>query len=149
MTEERKIMEIKTIEKLTYFEARKKYRAQVAPTFSKSYAQVVHAPKSMATISTQTESVKTPQKTCEEKSAEPAKANNPAQKNVINLGSSGKNPKKTTTGTTQTKRGKSQSPGPSGSAPNSEPESMEEDEYLSESEILRAKAKGRRNRTKR
>jgi hypothetical protein len=45
MKEEKKIVEIKTVEKLPYSEARKKFRMLIVPTFSRSYVAVVETPK--------------------------------------------------------------------------------------------------------
>jgi hypothetical protein len=54
LQEEKKIVEIKTTKKITYFEARQKYRTLIAPTFSKSYAEKAATPKKKVSSSTQT-----------------------------------------------------------------------------------------------
>jgi hypothetical protein len=80
-----------------------------------------------------------------DKASKPAtRKDTPKENNDTSSGSSKKNSNPTTTGATQSRRGKFQSPGPSGSATLSQPESIEEDEYISESEIIRAKAKEKR-----
>jgi hypothetical protein len=149
MREEKKIIEIKTLEKLPYHEARKKYRTLIAPTFSRSYAAVVDSEKKNNPSTEDKKKEETMPKNT--KQAKPDKATKPATKkgtplenNDASQGSSKKNPTPTTTGATRSRRGKSQSPCPSGSATRSHPESMDEDEYISESEIIRAKAKEKR-----
>jgi hypothetical protein len=146
--EERQVMEIKTREKLSYFDARKKYRELVAPTFSRSFASVVTAVKKCS-IGIQTE------KACNEKpkapiiqSAEPVKASKPALKTKTSGADSSMKNQPKTTGSTPGRREKTPSPGPSGPP---QPESMEEDEALSESEVLRirALAKKQKRRIKR
>jgi hypothetical protein len=148
MKEERQVMEIKTRERISYFDARKKFRELVAPTFSRSYATVVNAVQK-STIGTQTDKeenlkAKEPVKQL----AKPGKALKPAIKtNTSGADSSAKNKPKAT-GVTPTRREKTPSPGPSGSP---QPESMEEDEAVSESEIIRIRglAKKQRRRIKR
>lgn len=152
MMEEKKIMEIKTVEKLPYHEARKKYRTLIAPTFSRSYAAVADnsnikkgSPNNEDKRKEEFINNKKTTQAKPDKATKPAtKTSTPQEKITVSQGSSKKNSTPTTTGATQSRRGKSQSPGPSGSATRSQPESMEEDEYISESEILRAKTKERR-----
>lgn len=87
MKEEKQIMEIRTREKVSYVEARKKYRETVAPTFTKSYAKTVNA-VSKATIGTQTDTIgdlnlKTSSKP--DKATKPAKQtkSEPSTKNAL------------------------------------------------------------------
>jgi type II secretory pathway pseudopilin PulG len=161
MKDEKKIMEIKTVEKLPYSEARKKFRTLIAPTFSRSYASVVHNTKNgniVSTVEKKTEEVtlENEKQAKQDKATKPAsskqnnknnKKNTPPEKTDVSSDSSKKKPNSTpiTNRATQSKRGNSQSPGPSGLATHSQPESMEEDdECISESEIIRARAKEKR-----
>jgi hypothetical protein len=148
MKEERQVMEIKTRDRISYFDARKKFRELVAPTFSRSYATVVNAVQK-STIGTQTDREVIKKTTESEKQlAKPDKALKPATKTNTSGADSLPKSKPKPTGVTPARREKTPSPGPSGSP---QPESMEEDEAVSESEIarLRGLAKKQRRRIRR
>ncbi|XP_046391565.1 uncharacterized protein LOC124159700 [Ischnura elegans] len=145
MLEDRKIMDIN----ITYFDARKKYRSITAPTFSKSFAKVVESTVTKALIGTQTETI--PKNNTIEP-AKPDKASIPAAKHNSNaVGSPKRNPTNQTTCVTQKKREVTPPPTTSGVSKSklNQPESMEEDESLSETEILQAKKKTKKNRLRR
>jgi hypothetical protein len=142
MREERQVMEIKTKDRLSYFDARKKYRETVAPTFSRSFAAVVTA-VTKSTAGTQTEFEEVKSKAPVAISAKSGKATKPAAKTSSSgVDSSAMNQSKTAVSTSP-RRGKTPSPGPSGPL---QPESMEEDAALSESEILRIRALSKKQR---
>jgi hypothetical protein len=150
LKEERKIMEIKTLEKLPYTEARKKYRQQIAPTFSRSFAAIAATPIKKCTTSTQTEADESTDKNktvSKEVLAKPGKALKPAKTITTKVGSPKKTPPKTT-GPASKRREKTPSPGPATNKSGPE-ESMEEDEIFSESEVLRIREKGRKHRIRR
>ena len=141
MVEERKIIEIKTLEKTTYLEARKKYRILSAQTFSRSFAAVASAPVKKCTISTQTE---------------PEKQKEVSKKINLNNSNNGKkntpviSPKKSSKKTEKhVQREKTPSPGPSGKGLEPMQEDMNEDLCISDAEIERVRNKGRKSRLKR
>jgi hypothetical protein len=150
LKEEKRIMEIKTTEKLPYAEARKKYRQLIAPTFSRSFASVAANPIKKFSVSTQTEADKQDnnnRKPRESEKTKPEKATKPAKVNITNTGPSKKNTPKTSKPTSP-RREKTPSPGPSSNS-NRDPEESMEEECLSETEVFRLREKGRRHRIRR
>jgi hypothetical protein len=157
LQEERKITEIKTNEKTTYFEARLKYRTLIAPTFSKSYAEKVATPKKMTSIATQTASSPTAYSSqANEKKTAGQKVTNKIISDVppmeVEIVSGGNSPKKSQppksgslVKSQATQREKTPSPGPSSKAPPPCMEEMEEDFQVDEEQLktFRQKRKSR------
>jgi hypothetical protein len=155
LKEEKKIMEIKTLDKLPYSDARKKYRQQIAPTFSRSFASITATPIKKCSISTQTETDKLKDKPNDKNLkmkeialARPDKAMKPVKESNTSACPPKKNPPKIT-GSMSPRREKTPSPGPSTNKKLGSEESMEDEECLSETEVLRLREKGRRRRIRR
>ncbi|XP_046402573.1 uncharacterized protein LOC124168397 [Ischnura elegans] len=164
---EKKIVKIKTLEKISYFEARKKFNAQKAPIFSRSFASV--ASVSVRCASTQTDFQKiqdTPvEKRDQEASGQKSANNGNKQTDVSKKSQSDRkdNPSlpKTQTPESPPKRGHNQSvspkrgdnsnlPGPQvKSNSQCQMEEMENDGYPSEAEVSMARKKGKSNRLRR
>ena len=149
MKDERKIMEIKILERIPYSEARKKYRSQMAPTFTKSFSQIVATSKSSCTISTQTEndlhieSAKIPIR----EPKNPAKQINKAtEKKKTSKAVSPKKP--TTSNSDDAGKRRDRTPPPIFSG-DSQTDAMEEDLCVSDTEVFQARIKQRKNKLKR
>ncbi|XP_046393616.1 uncharacterized protein LOC124161312 [Ischnura elegans] len=170
LKDEKKIVEIKTLEKISYLEARKKLNAQKAPIFSRSFASV--ASVSVRCASTQTDFQKIQdtlvEKRDQQASGQQSTNNGNKQTDVSKKSQSDRKDKDPSLPKTQTpesppKRGHKKSksvspkrgdnstlPGPQvKSNAQCQMEEMEYDGYPTEAEVSMARKKGKSNRLRR